>query len=217
MMSNNWGRYNSSESNTYSFQATYKPLETLSISLRPNLNINRTDMQYVATQHFNDEERYIFAGINQKVLGMSLRLNFSLTPNLTIQYWGQPFIAAGKYSDFKRITNNLADDYTDRFHTFTDDEITYYSNDDYYAIDEDLDSTEDYFWEDPDFNVKEFRSNLVARWEYVPGSTVFLVWSQSRDEFDPTGDFSLNSSISDLFDITPYNVFLVKFSYRFGL
>lgn len=80
-----------------------------------------------------------------------------------------------------------------------------------------MDSTEDYFWEDPDFNVKEFRSNLVARWEYVPGSTVFLVWSQSRDGNDPTGDFSLNTNISDLFDITPYNMFLVKFSYRFGL
>jgi len=218
MMSNRWGRYNSSGSNTYSLQATYKPLETLSISLRPNYNINKTELQYVTEQYFNDEERYIFASINQKVLGMSLRLNLSLTPNLTIQYWGQPFIAAGKYSDFKRITNNLSDDYTDRFYTFSGDEITYYSNDDgYYAIDEDLDSTEDYFCEDPDFNVKEFRSNLVARWEYVPGSTVFLVWSQSRDGFDPTGDFSLNSNISDLFDITPYNVFLVKFSYRFGL
>jgi len=217
MMSNRWGRYNSSESNTYSFQATYKPIEILSISLRPNFNINRTEMQYVTSQYFNDEERYIFAGINQKVLGMSLRLNLSLTPNLTIQYWGQPFIAAGKYSEFKYVTNNLADDYTDRFHTFSGNEITYYNDDDYYAIDENLDSTEDYFWEDPDFNVKEFRSNLVARWEYVPGSTVFLVWSQSRDGFDPTGDFSLNNNISDLFDITPYNVFLVKFSYRFGL
>jgi len=217
MMSNRWGRYNSSESNTYSLQATYKPIETLSISLRPNYNISRTDMQYVTSQYFNDEGRYIFAGMNQKVLGMSLRLNLSLTPNLTIQYWGQPFIAAGKYSDFKRITNNLADDYTDRFHSFSGDEITYYNVDDYYAIDENLDSAEDYFWEDPDFNVKEFRSNLVARWEYVPGSTVFLVWSQSRDGFDPTGDFSLNSNIGDLFDFTPYNVFLVKFSYRFGL
>ncbi len=217
MMSNNWGRYNSSVSNRYSFQATYKPLETLSISLRPNYNINRRDMQYVTEQYFNDEERYIFAGINQKVLGMSLRLNLSLTPNLTIQYWGQPFIAACKYSDFKRITNNLTDDYTDRFHTFSGDEITYYKDYDYYAIDEDLDSEEDYFWEDPDFNVKEFRSNLVARWEYIPGSTVFLVWSQSRDGSDPTGDFSLNKDIGDLLDITPYNVFLVKFSYRFGL
>ena len=218
VMSNRWGRYNSSVSNRYSLQATYKPLETLSISLRPNYNINKTELQYVTEQYFNDEERYIFASINQKVLGMSLRLNLSLTPNLTIQYWGQPFIAAGKYSDFKRITNNLSDDYTDRFYTFSGDEITYYSNDDgYYAIDEDLDSTEDYFLEDTDFNVKEFRSNLVARWEYVPGSTVFLVWSQSRDGFDPTGDFSLNSNISDLFDITPYNVFLLKFSYRFGL
>jgi len=140
MMSNNRGRYKSSVSNTYSLQATYKPLKTLSISLRPNYNINRRDMQYVTKQYFNDEERYIFAGIDQKVLGMSLRLNLSLTPNLTIQYWGQPFIAAGKYSDFKRITNNLADDYTDRFHTFSGDEITYYSDDDYYAIDEDLDS-----------------------------------------------------------------------------
>lgn len=216
-MSINQGRYRSSRSNNYSFGISYQPLKTLSISLRPNYNADKKDLQYVTKQYFNGEERYIFASINQKVLGMSLRLNLSLTPDLTIQYWGQPFIAAGKYSDFKRITSNLADDYTDRFHTFSGAEISYDENNAYYSIDEDLNSVTDYWLEDPDFNVKEFRSNLVARWEYVPGSTVFFVWSQSRDTSDPTDNFSLGRNIGDLFDTTPYNVFLVKFSYRFRL
>lgn len=217
MTSINRGRYKSSQSNNYSIGVNYKPLKTLSISLQPGYSTNKRDLQYITKEQFNDEDRYIFSSIDQKVLSMSLRINLSLTPTLTIQYWGQPFIAAGNYSDIKYITNTMADDYEDRFHTFTGDEITYYEEDGCYAIDEDLDSEEDYFLGNPDFNVKEFKSNLVARWEYVPGSTVFLVWSQSRDGFDPTGNFALNRNVGDLFDITPHNIFLLKFSYRFGL
>ncbi len=91
------------------------------------------------------------------------------------------------------------------------------TGDDYYNIDENLDSYPDYGFDKPDFNVKEFLSNFVLRWEYNPGSSVYLVWSQTRSTSNTTGTMDYSNDIEDLFSEKPYNVFLIKFSYRFGL
>ena len=83
-------------------------------------------------------------------------------------------------------------------------------------MDENGDGTADYSFADPDFNFREFRSNLVIRWEYIPGSALYVVWSQGRTGFLPTGDFSFRD-VDGLFGLHPYDVFLVKFSYCFQL
>jgi hypothetical protein len=147
---------------------------------------------------------------------MSLRVNFNVTPDLTLQYWGQPFIASGKYYDFKYITNSIASEYHDRFAVYSPDQIELI-NDEYYRIDENIDGSEDYSIGKPDFNVQEFLSNLVIRWEYSPGSSVYLVWSQTRDGYNPTGTMDYFNDMGDLFHYRPHNVFLIKFSYRFSL
>jgi hypothetical protein len=162
------------------------------------------------------EDRFLFGYINQKVLDMSLRINFNITPDLTIQYWGQPFVASGDYSEFKMITNPKADEYADRFRIFADDQISLV--DDEYEIDENRDGQVDYAFENPDFNVDEWLSNLVVRWEFLPGSTAYLVWSQTRNYYAPVGAFELWENLDYLFtDQKATNTFLVKFSYRFGL
>ncbi len=142
-----------------------------------------------------------------------------LSPDLTLQYWGQPYVASGKYYDHKFITNNpLSDDYNQRFHTYASSQITL--EDDHYNIDENNDGTVDYSFDNNDFNYQFFLSNLVVRWEYNPGSTVFLVWSQSRNFFNDSGRLDYFNDIGDLFNRDnniPHNVFLIKFSYRFGL
>jgi hypothetical protein len=74
----------------------------------------------------------------------------------------------------------------------------------------------DYSFGKPDFNVKEFLSNMVVRWEYRPGSTVFLVWSQTRSGFENDGSFDFSRDFEGLFNEKPHNIFLLKFSYRFG-
>jgi len=73
-----------------------------------------------------------------------------------------------------------------------------------------------YSFYNPDFNIKEFKSNLVARWEFVPGSTLYIVWSQGRSGYDPNGIFDIKQDVNDMFEIHPHNVFLIKISYRFG-
>ena len=194
-----------------------KPTNYLTFSFKPFYNWGTDNLQYVSTVQKDDEERYILARIHQKTLGIVLRLNLSITPDLTIQYYGQPFVSAGAYSHFKRVTHPRAQRYEDRFHTFTAEEIHYDAKDGVYRIDEDRDGTVDYTIGNPDFNFKQFRSNLVIRWEYAPGSLLYLVWSQGRTGVDGYGDFSMNRDLRDLFQVPGDNVFLIKLNNWFSI
>ena len=166
----------------------------------------------------DNKDKYIFASIDRKTISTSFRLNLNLSPNLTFQYWGQPFVATGKYYDHKFILDPMADNYRNRFLTYSNDQIHLENGE--YHVDEDLNGTNDYSFGKRDFNVQEFLSNLVVRWEYNPGSSVYLVWSQTRSYSNDTGNLDLMNDLGDLFDRdnnVPHNVFLIKFSYRFGL
>ena len=207
----------SSHTSNYSVGIFYRPFSTFQISLQPEYTKGSDELQYVSKTDYNNETRYIFGHIDQQVLEMSIRLNLSILPNLNIQFWGQPFIAAGKYSDFKRITNPQADDFSDRFHTFTGNEISYDQDNHVYLIDENNDSNTDYYFVNPDFNYKSFKSNLVLHWEFVPGSNLYVVWSQNKNKYDPTGELHIGENLKDLTGAYPYNIFLIKFSYRFML
>ncbi|MCF8223634.1 MAG: DUF5916 domain-containing protein [Bacteroidales bacterium] len=200
----------------YNMGITIRPINTLRISLSPGFSVRNDQFQYVSRRNMNDEDRYIFAEIDQKVLNMSLRINYNITPDLTIQYWGQPFIATGKYSNFKMITDPVADEMEDRYSLYQGNQIEL--SDGYYMIDEDTDSNFDYGFSNPDFNFDEWLSNLVVRWEFMPGSTAYLVWSQTRSYSSQIGEFAIADNLENLFtEQKANNVFLVKISYRFGL
>ena len=209
-----------SHSTSFSPQLTYKPINTLVLSIRPSYYTSYNELQYVNQTSFDGQDRYVFASIDQKTISMSLRVNFNLSPDLTLQYWGQPFIASGKYYDFKYITDPMASEYTNRFAVLDPaNQITLVDNS-YYTVDENIDGDTDYYIGKPDFNFQEFLSNLVVRWEFNPGSIVYLVWSQSRSFYTGLGEIDLMNDVGDLFNRDnniPHNVFLVKFSYRFGL
>jgi len=212
-----WGDQGGSVYRSVRAGMSYTPNSALSFSAMPNYDVNRQHLQYVETQSAGGEKKYIFARIDQKTLAVTMRLNFSLTPELSIQFYGQPFVSAGKYSEFKRITDPRAEDFRNRYHAFTDGEISYDPEQGIYAVDDDGDGITDYSIEDPDFNFLQFRSNLVLRWEYRPGSVIFLVWSQGRTGVLGNGKFSFGNDLRSLFDVHPHDVFLVKFSYGFHL
>ncbi len=194
-----------------------RPLDALSVSFEPTYTIQNNQLQYVETADMNGNPRYLFAELDQKTVILTIRINYTINPELSVEYYGQPFVSAGKYSSFKRITDTDAGRYEDRHHVFSDSEISYNLPDDNYVIDENIDGTEDYTFNNPDFNFRQFRSNLVIRWEYSPGSTMFLVWSQERTSTASSGLFSYGEDMKDLFRIVPHNVFLIKFSYWFSL
>jgi hypothetical protein len=161
----------------------------------PDYSVATRELQYLDTEEYNGEDRYVFAKINQITTDLTLRLDYTITPNLTIQYYGSPFISAVDYSEPKFITNPYASKFTDRYST----DMSF--------------SSEDYE-NDYDFNFRQFRSNLVLRWEYRPGSLLYLVWTQSKTGSVEQGSFDMMDDMDALFNIHPYNVFLVKLSFR---
>jgi hypothetical protein len=200
--------------NEYFGGVTIRPSNPISISLEPDYSVQNSELQYVSTQGTTNNPAYLFGKLYQKTLGVTFRINYTVNPELSFEYYGQPFITAGDYSDFKKITQPDAGTYKERFHTFTTSEISYDLTSNIYNITE---GGNNYSIYNPDFNFRQFRSNLVVRWEYRPGSTLYLVWSQGRTSTDINGLFSYGNDVKDLFKKTPQNIFLIKFSYWFAL
>ncbi len=187
-------------------------------SLYPGYGKRYDDIAWISTPDTLDEGIYLRGKIQQSTVHFTLRLNYNITPDFTIQFYGMPFISAGKYSEFKKINDSKAENFNDRFIQFPDEQVYYDAENEIYEIDENSDGITDIRFDQPSFNVFDFHSNLVIRWEYLPGSTVYLVWSQNRSESFSLGNFNLQEDIKTLFlETYPRDVFLIKLSYRFGL
>lgn len=210
-----YGQENYMRTNNYGLWLQYKPVDYLRLSLNPGYTANVNAMQYVTNVNVGGQTRYIIGRIDQTTANLTARVSVSLTPDLSIEYYGQPFVSKGTYSDLKFVTNASAGEYNNRFHTYSANELSFDQAGNSYLADEDRDGQSDYAFDNPDFDFVQFRSNMVVRWEYKPGSTLFLVWSQSRTGTELLDDHSFGNLSASLVDLHPTDVFLVKFSYRF--
>lgn len=209
--------YDNSELVRIELDLTYRPFKALQLGIEAAYEFGHDRLQYVETIEDVPGNRYIMARIDNQSPLADIRINYSITPDLTIQYWGQPFVFAGRYSEFKMATETMSSYYYDRFHTYTPDEIAYDEENMVYNVTEAGAEGISYGFDNPDFKVFEFRSNLVVRWEYIPGSAVYLVWSQGREGDENIGEPDFGHDMNSLFEIQPRNVFLVKFTYRLSL
>jgi hypothetical protein len=189
---------------------TWRPTDAVRMEVNPEYSHHQPDFQYVETADHGDDVAYVYGSLDQKTFDVSFRLDYSVTPDLTIQYYGAPFVSAGQYGSFRRITSPRADSYENRFRRIAEGEIQYDEENESYLVDENGDGVIDYEFGNPDFNVRDFNSNLVVRWQYSPGSSIFVVWSQSRFGFSPDGSFNVRDDMNALFDVHPHNVFLIK-------
>ena len=201
---------------------TVKPASNLLLSVAPTYNSDVTNAQFVrkfddpsATEFFG--QRIVFSDIEQKTLSLNTRLAATFTPTLTLELFAQPFIATGEYSNFKefvrprQVGKRVFDE--DQIQAVTDAQGDVTS----YAFDPDRNpETQNFSFSNPDFNVQSLRGNAVLRWEYRPGSTVFLVWQQERSGGVGVGDFDFGRDTDRLFNARPENIFLVKLSYWLG-
>ncbi len=201
-----WGDENYSYRQNYSLGFTYRPNDNIRISLNPSLRFNNSQLQYINVLNIEGQDKYFLAEIDQKTFVTQLRIDYSLTPDFSIQYYAQPFISSGEYSNFKYVTNPTANLYSDRFNIIQPDLD--------YGVDINNDGNADGYLYEPDFKFLQFQSNLVTRWEYRPGSILYLIWSQNKTDYPDTYAFNFNTDIEDMFSIFPHNVFLIKLSYR---
>jgi hypothetical protein len=205
------------QSHSIELGITFKPWYNIEFGLEPSISRSFNEQQYVEESSYNGQPRYVLASIDQQVFRTSFRINMNLTPDLSIQYWGQPFFATGSYSEYKMVTDSKNENYDSRFSLYPEGNLHLNNETQEIEIDESGDGNSDYSISKPDFNTKVFLSNLVARWEYRPGSVLFLVWSQNRynETNDPTTNFANN--VTNMFNFQPQNTFLIKLSYRIGI
>lgn len=209
-----FGRKNFSRNASLYLDLTYRPVNAFNISLSPSFSWNKNQLQYVATTTSDSETRYVVATIDQTLLRATVRMTYMITPNLSIQYYGQPFGTSGVYSNYKYITDASASEYSDRFMRIPAERVIA-SGGGGYEVDENSDGVMDYGFGNPDFHFGQFRSNAVLRWEYIPGSTLFLVWTRERN-----GEFYDHRGAEKYqfdFQEKGHNIFLLKFTYRFVL
>lgn len=212
-----WGDDGSSRNRGEWCDLSVRATNQLRLTFNPSHAKDRPELQYVTRRTSARGEEYVFASLRQEIGDFTFRVDYAATPTLSIQYYGQPFVAAGRYHEFKRIVDPRSREYDGRFHTFADEEIRYDAATSEYVVDEDRNGDEDFRFPNPDFNYREFNSNLVVRWEFLPGSLAYLVWSEGRTDFAADGRFAARRDLDALFDTHPHDVFLVKVSRWFSL
>jgi hypothetical protein len=180
------------------------------MSINYSKNIN--NLQYIETITVDNIKKYILGNIDQQTLGGTFRIDYNITPELSVQYYGSPFASVGKYSEFKTVTYPRSSEYNNRFSM-----LRPVLNGNNYGVSENNNSYIDYSFRNPDFNFIQFRSNLVFRWEYLPGSQVYFVWSQDRTNYVSPCNNSAYDALRNLRDVYPDNIFLIKLNYWFTL
>jgi hypothetical protein len=173
-------------------QVRFRVASSVQASIGAHYSESVNDQQWYNNFGTATGTAYTFARLEQKTTSVTARVDYTVTPTLSFQLYAQPFVTAGDYSNLRQLDNPRADRYEERFTPYTD-------------------ASPD------DFNFKQFRSNTVLRWEYRPGSVLFLVWQQGRQDFRDAGSFEMGRDYGNLFRTRSDNTFLVKASYWFSM
>ena len=168
---------------------TYRPASSVSISGGLRFNKQNDDSQWVENVDGADSKtHYVFAHLAQRTVALTTRVNYTMSPTLSLQIYAEPFVSAGEYTGYKELMNGRSKDWTARYAPYA-------------------------YGGDADFNFRSFRTTNVLRWEYRPGSALFAVWQQGREENASIGTFRFNRDFRGVFAAPASNVFLLKFSY----
>ncbi len=198
-----------------------KPASNVFIQLSPSYNRDQDAAQYVtavddptSTAFFGT--RYVFGSIRTRTVSLDTRVNWTFTPNLTLQLFAQPFIASGRYTSFREFAapRSLAKRvYGEDLGTIGYDPAT-----SSYRVDPDgAGPAAPFTFDDPNFTTASLRGTAVLRWEYRPGSTLYLVWTHERSDFDPVGrSFDFGYAGRAIFRGRPTNVLQLKATYWVG-
>ena len=191
----------------------YRPSGRMDLSLSPEYSWLRNSWQYAATASTAQGPRYVVGTLEQNTLSLTARFNYTFSPALSLQFYAQPFVSTGTFSDYREVQDAGARGFDDRFHLLAPGEVTADPVARTFAVDRNGDGTAEYTFGARDFSRADLLSNAVLRWEYRPGSTLFVVWSQTRSGIDPVGDIGLGRELDRLADLQPTNVLLIKLSY----
>lgn len=177
------------------FSLNARPRPNIQFELAPSYQSQSNFAQWITNIDDNGDgtdDHFVFGQLKSHTLDLTTRLNVAFSPTLTLQTYVQSFVVAGDYRSVKELARPESYDF-----------IPYAGLSD-----------------NPDFSRRSLRGNMVLRWEYRPGSALFLVWSQSRSaDLDETVDPELRpfAGVKDSFADEGNNVFLVRLNYWLGI
>ena len=213
------GYYRNSEewSQYLGMDIEWRPASNVNVEAGPEIEFNREFAQWVdvfedpiATRTYGN--RYVFAEMKQTEISANIRLNWTFTPKLSFQLYMQPLLSFGDYDTFKEL--DRPDTYD--FNPYSGDQVVR-SNGEYEIDPDGAGPAESFTFDNPDFNYKSLRGNAVLRWEYKPGSTLYLVWTQNRWDDQIEDDFSFRRSFRHLSKAQADNIFMLKATYWWSL
>ncbi len=177
-------------------EVDYKAAARFSSAFALQWSHNVADNQWYGNYSDSAGTHYTFAHLDQTTVSATVRLNYTFTPNVSLQGYVQPFVSKGTYRNVRQLSATpRAASYDARYAPFNDPSVT----------------------GDPGgFNFKQFESNVVLRWEYKPGSTLYVVWNEGRQGYlGEQGNANVGGDVTNLFRLHPQNTFLVKVAYWF--
>lgn len=155
--------------------------------------------------------KYIVGTIDRNTISSTLRFEYFISPEISLQYYGNPYASNGKFENFRKVADADNKALNLRYNNLQ----STLQPDNYYQLAKNGVPVSRI--KNPDFNYHEFSSNMVGRWEFRPGSTLYLVWTNTRSEYADQYDQSILKSFGNIWNVKSQNVFMVKFSYWFSL
>ncbi len=185
-----------------------RPSPRTRLQISPSVEWNRNPAQYIGTADPESDPAYLHGRIDQTTVDLTARISHAFTPELSLELYLQPFVSAGSYDEFSVVDDPRASDPAKRFRSLEADRAGGGS-------DEILlrDGARTHLLPDPDFKVRRLNANTVLRWEFVPGSTLYVVWTREEAVPGSDGTLDLRRDLSRLFGSEGTNVFMVKASY----
>ena len=197
---------------------TWKPSSNVSFSAGPTMDWNHEDAHFVTSSSdplavATYGRRYVFATLDQKTVGAQMRVDCSMTPNLSLQMFVQPLVSSGRFWNYRELARGSSYEFNGY-----GGNVTYDPAGNELGLDPDgVGAAPAILTDRPDFTYHTVRGNAVLRWEYVPGSALFLVWTQDRTAQIDDGTFHLGPSLGKLATTPVNNIFMVKVSHHFDI
>ena len=155
---------------------------------------------------------YVLGHMKQKTYGLTINLQANITPDISIQFYGSPFTSVATFDNFKEAADTKSKEYYERFNDYAPGNVMF--KDGMYTINSPSGMVR---FANPDFSFNEFRSNLVARWEYMPGSTLYLVWEHRMSNSNNRYVSGWGDNLDHMFGLPATNTFMAKLNFWFNL
>ena len=198
----------------YTFYIQWQIGSRFTLSSMNNFDIKTDYYQYVTNRVIDGNRRYIVGNIDRKTVSSTIRAELFVTPELSFQYYGNPYATIGKYADYRFVADSKSKDMNARFTPLS---IATLDNGETWLHDDRQNPVLNLTTGNPDFNFQEFRSNFVARWEYKTGSTLYFVWTNTRSRYQSFYEPSIFESLKGIGKVKAENAFMLKVSFWFSI